>query len=157
MASNKPSKTSTLELENEQLALFVQTAESMLSTTETNHATILMDIANGETLDAILGADTVGLKNFLDVPFVINRAEMRKGDDAYTEGLGYYVVIFATTDDGNNIVITCGASNVVAQVIALMKGDHLPVRVVARESDKPTARGYYPIKLHKPSKRDISY
>jgi hypothetical protein len=68
---------------------------------------------------------------------------------AYTEtegSLPVFCVIHATMlDDGENIAITSGAANVMAQVFALDKmGELRNEKMKFAEADKATAAGYRP-------------
>jgi hypothetical protein len=107
---------------------------------------MILDIMEATSLDDILESTAVHLKDIIGVPFTINSAKLQDSD--YDEStLPKYAVIFATLDDGENIVITTGAATVVAQVVKahMMKG--FPWRVSS--SLATSSRGYDVIKLRK--------
>jgi hypothetical protein len=111
---------------------------------------IIRRILSSTTADEILGgAGTTPARDVLDVPFTLVDLHLNKsGIDG--GALGMYAVLDGVNADGEKLAITCGASNVMAQAYQLRKIGALPVDVVIRQSDKPTANGYHVMWLDKP-------
>jgi len=107
---------------------------------------MILDIMEAQNLDDILESTAVHLKDIIGVPFTINSVKLQ--DSEYTDStLPKYAVIFATLDDGENIVITTGATTVVAQCVKahMLKG--FPWRVSS--SMATSAKGFDVVKLRK--------
>ena len=100
-----------------------------------------------DSIDDILGDSTVvKLDDIIGETFTIERVQLHRSD--YADGLGAYAVMFGTKN-GDPVIITSGASQVVAQCIAMHRQGFLPYTVSSRKADKATANGYYPVKLCK--------
>lgn len=109
---------------------------------------IMERILSAPTLEAVFevagtqGADDVDRK-----PFFLKNVEFFKSD--YVEGPGAYAIIHCVFEDtGEAGVITCGGSNVVAQLIAASKFGAPPTFPIQLARNlKPTAKGFYPLWL----------
>ena len=141
MVKNTPAVIQPSDLVRARMA---EAAESMVADVKTS-AEITLDILNAKSIDEILGSTVIGLQSILGEPITIHSANLNQSD--FEDGLGAYVVIHATRDNGDHIVVTSGSENVVAQVIAMHAGGHFPQRVEGAKSVKPTAKGYYPLRL----------
>lgn len=108
---------------------------------------IALRILSATTMDDILGTQPVSLKDVIGTPFTIRSISLHESD--YEAGLPAYCALDATWDDDERVVITTGATTVVAQVIAMYRAGLLPARVSSRRANKPTADGYYPVSLCK--------
>lgn len=130
------------------LARYREVAASMLAKdSDDPQLDIIAQIMEAGTLDELLGNGVTQLADMLNVPFTIKSAELRKSD--FAEGLGVYAVLQAKLDgpDGANLVITTGAETICAQVVKATAEGWMPLRCVAVEAKKPTAKGYYPQRL----------
>lgn len=94
---------------------------------------IALSIIDSTSIDDILGSQVVHLQDIIGTPFLLLSAKLTKSD--YEDGLGAYTVMTATMGDGTRAVITTGATNVVAQVIAMHQGGHFPQWVVATQAE----------------------
>jgi hypothetical protein len=126
---------------------FEEAARAMVQSSGDADA-ILLDILNADSVESILGNDTIGLTEMIAEPFTILSAVLRESD--YEQGLPAFLVMQAERDNGDRIVITTGASTVVAQVVRMNQLAAFPVRVSSKKAEKPTAAGYYPLSLVKP-------
>ncbi len=120
---------------------------SMIAKSDVTAEEIALQIISADTLDGILGSTAIGLDDMIGVPFTIERVELRESE--FADGLPAYAVMHATLDDGESVIITSGATSVVAQCVSMVQGGFLPVRVSSRKPSKPTANGYYPVSLCK--------
>ena len=69
---------------------------------------------------------------------------------AYEEGPVVFALLdVADIESGERMTVSCGARNVMAQLLRLDQLGALPVAVVIRKADKATANGYYPLWLAK--------
>lgn len=93
-------------------------------------------ILESTDIDDILGSTVVHLADMLDTPFTILAAYLNQSD--FTDGLGAFTVMEVEFQDGKRGVVTTGATNIVAQVIAMHGGGHFPQWVLA-ESDTTKA------------------
>ncbi len=114
--------------------------------TEYNPERMILDIMEAQSIDDILESTAVHLRDIIGVPFTINRVKLQESDyEAST--LPKYAVIFATLDDGENVVITTGAATVVAQCVKATMEGWLPMRVSS--SVAVSSKGYDVVKLRK--------
>jgi hypothetical protein len=94
---------------------------------------IALQILQATSIDQILGSTVVHLQDMVGVPFLVTEALLTKSD--YEDGLGAYTVMSAIMGDGSKAVITSGAQNVVAQVIAMHSGKHFPQWCMATKTE----------------------
>lgn len=110
---------------------------------------IVQRILKGATFDEIFGeTEAVHARDLLDEPLSIRGFKLAKGD--FEDGLGYFAVIDAMAmKTGEVIVVTCGATNVLAQLYAAQRAGLFPIDVRFTEPEKATAKGYKPLWLRK--------
>jgi len=98
-------------------------------------------------IDAILNPQQPkGLKEdgYLDKPFTLRAVDF--APSTLGERSGYYAVFDAVmSDSGEEVVLTCGGTNVVATALNLRVRDLLPREVKVIESKEMTANGYFPL------------
>ena len=110
---------------------------------------IIGRILNATTVDDVLGgAGAVHARDFLGIPFVLTGVRFNRSDFG-DDGPAFYALLEAANDDGERVVVTCGARNVIAQAWKLRDMGALPVKLVLQESDRPTKRGYKVMWLEK--------
>lgn len=154
MPNNKVSKTQ----ENKEAIDRLQDifAGSVAITSEGDSDEMILAMAqrildNQDDVDAILGgSEVIHAKDILDTPLTIREVTFNKGD--FADGAGVYAVVVAHTlvNPDDVVTITCGGTNVCAQLLALQKGGHLPmVGIQFVEAPRPTKNGYYPLWLRK--------
>lgn len=86
---------------------------------------------------------TEGLEAFLNTELSILR--IRKVPSDYQGGLEWFLVADAAiVATGELVTFTTGAVSVVAQLVKAFALDAFPWRVIPRQSDRPSARGYFP-------------
>lgn len=78
---------------------------------------IAYDILQANTLEEILGSTVLHMEDLEGQSFMVKGASLTASD--YKEGLGAYAVIDAVMGNGERAVIISGATNVVAQLIAM--------------------------------------
>lgn len=82
--------------------------------------------------DAILGRE-------------IEVSAVRYNKSDYAEGLGFYAVIdYVDIQTGVQDTASIGSTNAMAQLFRLDTLEALPIKMVLKQSDRPTAQGYYP-------------
>jgi hypothetical protein len=149
MATNK--QTEVVQMAPKELlnTAFGQAMEAMRADNEGVYEETLLRIMNGSSVDDILGEDTVlHLRDHLGKTFTLLSATIMKSDKE--GGLGGFLVMTVRFDGKLfDEIMTTGAATILAQVISLTKNNLLPVRVKAKETDKPTASGQYPMSLVK--------
>lgn len=123
---------------------FADAAKEMVNEGATAES-IALDILNANSVDDILGSTVIALSDIIGTPFTIHSASLNESD--FADGLGAYVAMQVTFDDGTKSVVTSGATSVVAQVVSMHQKGYLPYRVSSRKPNKPTAAGYYPVSL----------
>jgi hypothetical protein len=109
---------------------------------------IAQQVLQFDNIDDILGGDNLVIKldDIIGENFTIVSVELHKSD--YEGGLAAYAVIHGRMND-NPVIITSGATQVIAQCIAMHRQGFLPYTVSSEKATKPTAKGYYPIRLCK--------
>ena len=104
-------------------------------------------LATATSLDELLDNDgPAGLRNHLGEPFVIVGVDYLPG--GYESGPGFYALIHGVNKDGEPVLYTSGAMNVLIQVArGMSQGWFDGVTVKAEEADRPTADGFRPYRL----------
>ena len=104
---------------------------------------ILRRVLAADSIDEALEAGTANkMEAFDGVPLSITGITFRQSD--YQEGCGVYVLIEAFTEKAERpVVITSGASNVVAQCTVACREDDLPFKAKFKRSEKQTRNGFW--------------
>lgn len=107
---------------------------------------IIARILDSDGLDEILGGTTSTQgKDILGRPFTLRGARWMRSSLADEQALPLFIIMDCSMlDTGEELAVTTGALNVLAQVFAMQKQDLLPADVKLVESEKPTAQGYRP-------------
>lgn len=108
---------------------------------------IVEQILEADNVDDILGnkALTTSGSDMLGVPFTLHAVQiMRSGMKG---GLGVFAVLDIELEDGKELKLTTGAGNVMAQAVALWRGDFLPYKVMIVEAETESASGFKPQRL----------
>lgn len=126
---------------------------------------IMQRIMDAETLDDVLNmSKTTGTDDLLDKQIVVLGAEWRKSSPGFEEGPGFYATmtyrdfdpagVEITSIDGQTIrvsakdrVASVGGQNVLAQLAVIKDKNFLPFACKVVKTEKPTARGFYPLWL----------
>lgn len=99
-----------------------------------------------DELDAMQGGNAVGWRELLDVPVSLIGFRWRPSD--YTEGASLYFVVFGTRlDNGDDVVLTTGGRNVMAQLVNRAKRGALTGAIVKLTEGDETKRGFKPLWL----------
>lgn len=108
---------------------------------------ILRRIMAADSPEEILAPQgTVKAKDLLGRPIDIMGFRMQRSD--LEEGPGFYAVIDAVDPfDQKPMVISCGAANVMVQLLALHKLKAFPTQAKFTEAERKTKNGYKPISL----------
>lgn len=119
----------------------------MKSSGEFDAEQMILDIMEADDLDALLDSSTVyHLRDIVGTPFTINRVELQESDYAES-ALPAYAVIYAVLDDEREVIVTTGATTVVAQLVKMHMAGWFPARVSSTSDE--TSNGYTVIKLCK--------
>jgi hypothetical protein len=110
-------------------------------------AAVIDQIATATSPDQIFAANESGpadVADYLNRPLNVYDARYHPSAERFRDGsLGYYVVFNSLTDEGEDVLLSCGASNVVASLWQLQKigafDPDKPCRLVIR--GRETARG----------------
>jgi hypothetical protein len=101
----------------------------------------LLEAQDATDLDAPWRSE--GLEAFRNTPLVITG--IRKMPSEYEGGLPWFLVIdAAVVGTGERVTISTGAVSVVAQLARAWALGALPLKVIPRQSDRPSKAGYYP-------------
>lgn len=102
---------------------------TLADTPEDSARGIVEDILGATSAAEVLAeAEVVHARDMLDQPFVLFGARFNNST-AGGEGIQIYAMLDAVNDDGEKMMISCGARNVVTQVYRLMQLNELPQRV----------------------------
>lgn len=130
---------------------FLAAAEEQ--TAETNPDEVALDIIrrvlDANTVDDVLGgAGAIHARDYLGRPFALRAVKFNRSN---YDGAGpqFYAVLEGADENGEKVVITCGARNVLAQAWKLDDMGALPVQVQLEEAPNPTEAGYRPMWLAK--------
>jgi hypothetical protein len=110
-------------------------------------ASVIDQIAAATSVDQIFAANESGpadVADYLGRPLSIYDARYHPSAERFAAGtLGYYVVFDSYTDDGEKVLLSCGAPNVVASIWQMQRigafAPDKPFRMVIRGRD--TANG----------------
>lgn len=95
--------------------------------------------------EAELTGSAQGWAELEGIPIEIRDFRWRRSD---FENSDIYVVVFGTRMDfGENVILTTGSLNVVAQLSNLARRGRLPAVRILTRADKPTKSGFYPMQL----------
>lgn len=108
---------------------------------------IIRRILDAETVDDVLGgAGAIHARDFLGRPFML--ADVRFNQSSFeSAGPAFYALLEGADTDGQKVVITCGARNVIAQAWKLRDMGATPIAVQIVESQRETAAGFKPMWL----------
>ena len=108
---------------------------------------IVLRILQAEDVDAVLDqAGTTPCQDIIGKPIRISGARAMKSD--YEGGASMYLLLDVTDlQTGEQLLVSCGARNVMAQLyrVTQLRGFPLDCRIL--ESERPTAQGYRPLWL----------
>lgn len=92
--------------------------------------------------DVLEGSGAIHARDYLDTPFTLTSVRFNRST---FEGAGpqFYALLEGADGNGEKVVITCGAKNVIAQAWKLGDLGALPVGVEIKQSPRPTAAGYH--------------
>lgn len=146
--------TTEVEIANDEtFARFLAAADEAAESIDANEVTleIVAGILKAETVDDILGGGTLThARDYLNVPFTLTGVRFNRstqgGDDA-----AFYAVLEGADDNGEKVLVSCGAKKVIAQAWRLRDIDALPIKLQLAQSERPSANGFYPMWLEKPA------
>jgi hypothetical protein len=106
-------------------------------------------ILDSENVEDILGRNAAThAQDMLDRPLMLNSVRYLRSK--FKDGLPVFAVMEVTDGEtGQPHAVTCSAQNVMTQAAMLWKLDALPIGVVIRRAEEPTANGYYPLWLER--------
>lgn len=119
-------------------------AISEMTRPETTAEEMALAILDADTIEGILGSTVLKMED-VTTPFVVVGAGLNPSD--YTEGLAAYAVLDCVLPDGERAVIISGATNVVAQLVAMHSGRFFPQWVEFKSAT--TGKGFTAWKLIK--------
>ena len=109
-------------------------------------AAIVAGILASKTAEDVLHQqETTHAEDVIGVRLLITGLRWLRSD--FEQGPGFYCVIDCTDDDGTRQVVTVGSANVMAQLFRLDELGHLPFYAAIVRATRPTAAGYYPMRL----------
>ncbi len=127
---NNVAKTNTTVVvdRREELQQMAATAIAAMKSTEFDTEQMMFDIMDADSIDDILGSEVLHLRDIIGVPFTVNGAELQ--DSTYEVGfMPVYAVMRVTFDDGQSGIVTTGAAQVVATLVAATAKEWFPFRV----------------------------
>lgn len=132
-------------------------AADVASSTDEAVLAIVGSILDADTLDGILGEGSV-----MHSEDVVGRAftlhGVRWAKSTFAAGLPFYALLEIGPIGGEGrSLVSCSATNVMAQAWALLSHGFLPCDVRLDVSKRPTASGYYPMRLHQVTEQDKAF
>lgn len=107
---------------------------------------IMQRILDAETPEDVLRDDEViHAREMIGEPFIAVNVRFLNSD--FEDGPGVYAIIEAASDDGEALLISCGAMKVIGKLYRLATMGAFPRRVKIIEAGKPTPAGYRPLNL----------
>lgn len=99
-------------------------------------------LSANDAAEVLGGGSAIHARDYLDTPFMLTGLKLQRSS---FDGVGpdFYAVLEGASEDGEKLVITCGAKNVMAQAWRLDDLGALPCAVQLRQSPTPTAQGFY--------------
>jgi hypothetical protein len=74
--------------------------------------------------------------------------EITRHESTYADGLGIFLVVRGKRiDTGEDVAYSTGSVSVVAQLVRAYALGAFPLYTILHKSDRPTAKGYYPLHL----------
>jgi len=114
--------------------------------TDDGEANIVAAILSAGSLDQLDSAwEARGLESYLDRRVTITG--LRKGQSDFADGIGIYLLIDATDDQGRKVVLTTGSVSCVVQLVKAHALGVLPATFIPRQAKKASAAGYFPLHL----------
>lgn len=114
-----------------------------------NPAEVQMDIMrrilSAKSLDEVfLTTQLQSAEDYFGQAIIIT--DIRWGKSDFSDGPGVYAIVTGTESIfGNEVTLSCGGINVVAQLYMIRKFDALPMAVEFFPSPRPTKSGYKPL------------
>lgn len=106
-------------------------------------ASQVFNAASPEELSAPWSLAARDFGSLLNIP--VRVTSIRKSKSDYESGPGFFLVIdLVQLDTAEKLVVTTGAVAVMAQLIKAYASGWLPLTCVLRQSDRPSAAGYFP-------------
>jgi hypothetical protein len=96
--------------------------------------------------DLFAESELDAVENHLGETLTIQSVDGVRNSD-FEGGLGVYLIVTATTLDGELLRLAVGQGDPLAKIVKLHELDALPYPVAFERSEKPTKRGFYPINL----------
>lgn len=130
--------------DDETLQRFLAAADEEVREIDSDEVTlqIISRILHAEDVDDILGGGSLThARDMLNVPFALTGVRFNRSDMG-GDGPAFYAVLEGADDNGEKVLVSCGARNVIAQAWKLRDIDALPIRVQIEESDRPTSNGF---------------
>lgn len=108
---------------------------------------IVMQILAAADVDAVLeGAGTVPCQELVGQPIQIERAKAMKS--AHEGGATMFLLMdVVLLETGEQIKVTCGARNVMAQLYRVSQLNGFPLACRIMRAERATAQGFYPLWL----------
>lgn len=147
--------TSTPEADNTPSVRPTGEVEAFLAYMEARVAAgsdIASRVLEADSLEGIFQAavgEATKARDIIGVPILVTAVDWL-GSDYSNEGESAYdcfVVVTATTTDGESVKVTCGAATVMQQLYKLVVGGHLPAAVSFDKTAKATKAGFFPLFL----------
>lgn len=104
-------------------------------------------ILEASSINEILNQQTnLKVEDIEGEPLTIQSASFMSS--GFKEGPGIYAIIQAVRENTGEVVnVSCGGTNVLAQIIRAMQLGAMPFRAYFARAANPTANGYYPLWL----------
>lgn len=128
-------------------AFITDVASKVATSTEEAVLDIVGSILAAESVEDVLsGGDVVHSEDVLSVPLTLYSVKWARS--TFAEGLPFYALLEVSSIGGTERrLVSCSATNVVAQVWKMSNAGWLPVDVRLEQSKRPTASGFYPLRL----------
>lgn len=122
----------------------IKRAASEMARPETTPEEMAAAILDAASIDDILGNGTVvHLADMIGESFTILGASLSESTVANNQGLPVFAIIEAELNDGTQAIVTTGATNCVAQLIAMHSGGYFPQWVKCRADETKAGNTVY--------------
>lgn len=143
-----PTKAVELTRQQRALAIAESAIAEMSTSTDFDYEEMLVNLMEADSADALFDSDVTALQDIIGVPITIHSAILQKSD--YEAGFMPVYAVMRVTYDGSNeqIVVTTGATQVVAACVKAHSAGWFPLRVSTKSVT--TSKGNTVVKLVRP-------
>lgn len=133
-----------------QVAEAIRSGSKLFVEGESDGSSILVDTLDNATTgeDVFAENELLSVKEHYGETFVVQRiVSVRNSDFDEAGGLGIYLIVEATTVNGELVKLAVGAKDPIGKLVKLHELGAFPWAVVFERSTKATKAGFYPVNM----------